>query len=205
MSGEDAAGEIRRIKRVADQSCSAHARLRDRLSWQATALDILVLAASAWSLSLAFADQAIASRLTPFGLTATIWIGLLSTATFIATLVQLKLDLKGRSDAHKRAAEAQAELKRAATEAERQPDDDTLATIKAKQALASAVGIPIPEGEFLKQKRIHLRKVAVSRYLDDRPFASIFLLQCQWWWRDNFAAVPNLRAQAVADKSSVSS
>ena len=193
MTDEGPLSEIRRIKRVADQSCSAHSRLRDRFAGRATALDILVLAASAWILSLAFVDPSIALRITPFGLSSTLWIGLLSVATFVATLVQLKLDLRGRSDAHKRACEAQAELKRAAGEAEQQPDAGALAAIKAKQALASAVGVAIPEAEFLKQKQIHLRKVAISRYMDDRPFASIFLLTLRWWWRDNVgkAAAPD--------------
>lgn len=187
MTANAALAEIRRIKRVADQSCSAHARLRDRYALQATLFDVLVLAASAWTLSLAFVDPALAPKLTPFQLASTLWIGLLSVAIFIVTLVQLKLDLKGKSDGHKRACEAQAELKRTAADAEERADDDALASVKAKQTLASAVGISIPEREFLRQKQIHLVKVAISRHLDDHPHTSLTLLRLKWWWRDNFA------------------
>ena len=187
MTANAALAEIRRVKRVADQSCSAHARLRDRFAFRATMLDVVVLAASAWTLSLAFVDPALAPKLTPFQLTSTLWIGLLSVATFVVTLVQLKLDLKGRSDSHKRACEAQAELKRAAADAEDRADDESLASVKAKQTLALAVGAPIPEAEFLRQKRIHLAKVALSRHLDEYPHASLTLLRLKWWWRDNFS------------------
>lgn len=177
---------LKAIKRVADQSCSAHAHLRDRYAAQAFALDLIILSASAWTLTLSFADASIAARLTPFGLSSVIWTGLMGVAIFIATLAQLKLDLKGRSDAHKRACDAQAAVKKAAGDAARlEGDSDRLVDVEAQLSLATAVGVAIPEREFVRLKRKHLQKIALSRHLDSQPFASPTLLVIAWWWKDN--------------------
>lgn len=196
MTDAAALAELKRVKRVADQSCSSHARLRDRFATQATFLDTIVLCAAAWVTALALVDPAFALRLTPRGVPPTLWIGLLSIAVFIATLIQLKLDLKGKSDAHSRAFEAQAEIKRAANDAEKHVGDaDRLAAVHGKVALAAAVGVSIPEKEFLAQKAIHLRKVEMSKLLDERPFTSLTLVRLQLWLRDNFG-----KSAASSDK-----
>lgn len=186
------------IKRVADQSCSAHAHLRDRYAAQAFVLDLIILSASAWTLTLSFADATIAARLTPFGISPVIWTGLMGVAIFIATLVQLKLDLKGRSDAHKRACEAQASVKKAAGDAARlDGDSDRLVDVEAQLSLATAVGVAIPEREFVKLKRKHLQKVALSRHLDEHPFASPTILRLGWWWRDNVSKTTHVAVPDV--------
>src|SRR5260370_31453366 len=51
--------------------------------------------------------------------------------------------------------------------------------------LCSDLGRPIPEGEFLKLKRRHLCKVAISRYLDTHPAQSLTLIRARISWRDN--------------------
>jgi|GEM_PF-2562280 len=190
MSDAAALDELTRVRRVADQSCSAHARLRDRYKSLATVLDTVVLCASAWVTALALVDPAFALRLTPAGMPSTLWIGLLSIAVFVATLVQLRLDLKGKADAHRRAFEAQSEIKYAANDAEQHAGDaDRLAAVYGKVALAAAVGVSIPEKEFLPQKALHLRKVEISKLLDKRPFASLALVRLRLWLRDNFGKV----------------
>ena len=186
MTDDAITTRLRAIKRIADQSCSAHAHLRDRYAAQAFALDLVILSASAWTLTLSFADASIAARLTPFGMSSVIWTGLMGVAIFIATLGQLKLDLKGRSDAHKRACEAQAAVKKAASDAARlEGDADRLVDVEAQLSLATAVGVAIPEQHFVRLKRKHLQKVALSRHLDSQPFASPILVALAWWWRAN--------------------
>lgn len=192
MSEDPVTTRLKSIKRVADQTCSAHAELRDRYANLAFALDLLILSASAWTLTLAFADPAIAARLAPFRIPPTIWTGLMGVAIFLATLTQLKLDLKGRSDAHRRACDAQADVKKAAADAARREEDpDRLTEVEARLALASAIGVPVPEREFVRLKRKHLQKVALSRHLDAHPFASPTRLRWTWWWRDNFGVLFN--------------
>lgn len=189
MTNDNTIAELVRIRRVADQTCSAHARLSYRYAGRARALDILVLAASAWIVSLAFVDPALAVWLTPFKLPSTLWIGLMSVAAFVATLLQSRLDLKALADAHRRAADANAEVKKAAKEAEIGGGGrERLAVVEAKLALVEGVGVKIPENEFIRLKGAHLRKVALSRYLDEHPFASPFMIQLRWWWRDNVSS-----------------
>ena len=119
MTEDTATARLKSIKRIADQSCSAHAQLRDRYANQAFLLDLTVLSASAWTLCLSFADAKLAKLLTPFNISPVIWTGLMGVAIFIATLTQLKLDLRGRADSHGRASEAHANVKKAAGEADR--------------------------------------------------------------------------------------
>ena len=189
MTDDNTIAELVRIRRVADQTCSAHARLSDRSAGRARALDILVLAASAWIVSLAFVDPELAAWLTPFKLPSTLWIGLMSVAAFVATLLQSRLDLKALADAHRRAADANAEVKKAAKEAELGGGGrERLAVVEAKLALVEGVGVKIPENQFIRLKSAHLRKVALSRYLDEHPFASPFMIQLRWWWRDNVSS-----------------
>lgn len=204
MTDDAITTRLKAIKRIADQSCSAHAHLRDRYAAQAFALDLIILSASAWTLTLSFADARIAALLTPFSLSPVIWTGLMGVAIFIATLAQLKLDLKGRSDAHKRACEAQAALKKAAGDAARlEGDPDRLVDVEAQLSLATLVGVAIPEREFVKLKRKHLQKVALSRHLDSQPFASPILVACAWWWRDNMgrAKVPSAEPPQASPKA----
>lgn len=65
-----------------------------------------------------------------------------------------------------------------------------MATEEACRAVFARYGIagstPVPEAEFLLQKRRHLLKVAVSRHLDGHPAASPALKKLRFWLRDNF-------------------
>jgi hypothetical protein len=190
MTDEDAGRtELRRIKRVADQSCSAHARLRDRYATRATILDVLILGASAWVLALSFVDPSVIPKLTPQPFAPAIWTGFMGVSIFVATLLQLKLDLRGRADAHRRAFDAQAEVKRAANEAEAHMEDEgRRAEVQAKISVASAIGVIIPEREFLRQKQLHLKKIAASKHLDAQPYASLFIFGLRAWFSDTFPA-----------------
>ena len=104
--------ELERIKRVSDMLASAHAQLRDRYSRSAVALDVAILAASTWIVGLVFVDPKIGVRLTPPGIESQIWIGMLSITTFFLSVIQLRVDWKGRSDAQERSFEIHAQVKR---------------------------------------------------------------------------------------------
>ncbi len=185
---ETRVGQVSNIRRVADMLGSAHANLRDRYQRRAVVLDVFLLVISAWTVSLAFVDPEIAKSLTPFGLESVLWIGLLAVGTFAMTLVQMKVDWKGRSDAHKRAFEIYIDVKREAGYILADGDtvgDKEFDRLTSKYDTASAVGIGIPEKEFLAQKRHHLMKVEISKYLDKYPGALPWLLRLKWAWRDN--------------------
>lgn len=183
----DMSDELDRIRRVSDTLCTGHACLRDRFAQRALILDLLVLALSTWLVALAFVEPRINVRLTPSGLDSTIWVGLISLATFFLTLVQFKTDWKGQADAHKRTFEIYAEVKREAGYllAAGNIQEEASRRVLSRYDMASAVGVAIPEKEFLPQKRRHKVKVALSKHLDTHPSASILLTRIRFWIKDN--------------------
>ena len=168
--------------------CTGHAALRDRYARRAFVLDLLTLGVSTWLVALAFVEPRLNVTLTPFGWDGQIWIGTLGTGVFFLTLVQIKTDWKGRSDAHKRTLDVYAEVKREAgylLSADAY-DHDACQRVLSRYDMAASVGVPIPEVEFLAQKQRHLVKVALSKQLDSRPAASVAWLRIMLWWRDTF-------------------
>jgi len=180
--------EIKRIRRVADMLMSAHAHQRDRFGRWAVILDLTILALSTWLTAVVFIEPRISLKLTPGHLDPEIWVGLLGIGTFFLSVVQLRVDWKGRSDAHRRALELYAEVKRECGYllASQEPlSRDNCQRALARYDLASEVGTAVPEAVFLAEKKKHLQKVAISRFLDEHPSASITLLRIRMWWRDN--------------------
>jgi hypothetical protein len=188
MSTDSAKGEeLKRIRKVADMLCTCHAVLRDRLAFRALLLDIFTLALSTSVVALAFVSPEIARRFTPFGWNVEIWLGTLSAGTFFLTLVQLKTDWKSGSDAHRRTLDLYVEVKREAGYliASANFDEENYRRVLARYDLASAVGVEVPEKNFLKLKRQHRLKILVSKHLDEAPGTSIPLFRARLWLRDN--------------------
>lgn len=180
--------ELTRVRRVADMLCTGHAILRDRYARRALAIDLGVLGLSTWLVALAFVDPAIDVKLTPRGLSPTIWVGFLSVGVFLLSIVQLKTDWKGRSDAHRRTLDLYAEVKREAgyVLASAEVDEVSCRRVLSRYDMASAVGVELPESEFLSLKKKHRLKVVISRRLDDSPSTSVLLFRLKMWLSDNF-------------------
>ena len=180
--------EMERVGRVSDMLATAHANLRDSYSRYAAALDIVVLALSTWLVSVIFVEPRIGLKLTPSGLDPQVWVGLLGILTFFLTIVQVKVDWKRRSDAHRRSFDMYSQVKRECMyllASGKELTTDSCQRALARYDLAVDVGAALPEKQFLTQKRNHLKKVAISKYLDTHPGASILLLKLRMWLRDN--------------------
>jgi hypothetical protein len=188
MAAKEFRTELDRIRRVSDMLVTGHANLRDRYSRRATLLDLAVMALSTWLTAVVFIEPRINVKLTPFGIDPQLWVGLLGVFTFFLSIVQLRVDWKGRSDAHKRSFDLYSEVKRecgyllASQEA---LTAENCQRVLSRYDLATEVGTHLPENEFLAQKRNHLRKIEISKRLDKHPSASILLLRMKFWWRDN--------------------
>jgi hypothetical protein len=187
MSDEGTRQELGRIRRVSDMLCTAHAGLRDRYARRALTLDLSILGLSTWLVALAFVEPRINVSLTPFQLDPQLWGGLLAVGTFFLTIVQLKTDWKGRSEGHARTLDLYAEVKREAGYllASDLLEEDAVRRVLARYDIASAVGVEIPEEDFLPQKRRHLVKVALSKRLDQFPASSLLLARLRLWFRNN--------------------
>jgi hypothetical protein len=156
-------------------------------SRRALFLDLSVLGLSTWLVALAFVEPRIGISLTPFKIDAQIWGGLLATFTFFLAIVQLKTDWKGRSDAHRRTLDLYAEVKREAGYllASGALDDTAVRRVLARYDMASAVGVAIPERDFLPQQKRHLVKIEVSKRLDTMPGSSLWLARIRLWLNNN--------------------
>jgi hypothetical protein len=179
--------ELTRVRRVADMLCTGHAILRDRFTQRALLVDLGVLGLSTWIVALAFVDPAINVRLTPRGLNPSIWVGCLSVGVFFLSILQLKTDWKGRADAHRRTLDLYAEVKREAgyVLASADVDEASCRRVLSRYDMASAVGVELPEKDFLHLKRKHRIKIAISKQLDASPSSSIALLRLKMWFADN--------------------
>ena len=184
--------EMNRIRKVSDMLCTGHAVLRDRFSRRALILDLLILALSTWITALAFVDPLLNVKLTPFHILPTLWMGVLSIGVFFLSLVQFKTDWKGRADAHKRTLDLYAEVKREAGYliASGKCDDAECRRVLSRYDLASAVGIEIPENDFLPLKQKHKRKLELSKKSDDSPWAFLWLLSLRRSWTENWKGKP---------------
>jgi hypothetical protein len=187
MSDEGTRQELGRIRRVSDMLCTAHAGLRDRYARRALTLDLSILGLCTWLVALAFVEPRINVSLTPFQLDPQLWGGLLAVGTFFLTIVQLKTDWKGRSEGHARTLDLYAEVKREAGYllASDLLEEDAVRRVLARYDIASAVGVAIPEEDFLPQKRRHLVKIALSKRLDQFPASSLLLARLRLWFRNN--------------------
>jgi hypothetical protein len=184
----DFTGELRRIHRVSDMLCSAHAAMRDSQARKAAILDISILGLSIWLLALVFVDPAISVAVTPFRLNPSLWLGLVSVLTFFLSILQVKVDWKGQADKHAQALAMYAAVKRECSyllASERVLPKHECHNVLARYEMAGSLGVEIPERDFLRQKRRHLLKSEISKYLDTHPSASILLVRFQLWTRDN--------------------
>jgi hypothetical protein len=180
--------QVEKIKRRSDMFCTAHSALGSRYSRLSLILDLSILGLACWLVAVAFVEPRIAIILTPPGLDAQIWMGLLSVVALFLSILQLRIDWKARSDAHKRSLDLFAEVKRQAVYAliDAATDDATIRRVFASYDLACAISIQIPESDFLPQKRGHAAKVALSSYIETHPSASLTWTRLRFWFRDTF-------------------
>ena len=174
--------------------CSGHAQLRDRFARKALSADLAVLAASTWLVALTFVEPATNRFLTPFSVPAQVWIGVLGTVTFFVTIWQMRADWKGRSDAHRRSADMYADVHRECGYLLAQSARISLAEcqrVLTRYDMATGVGAPLPEKDFLGLKRHHRLKVAISKYLDSHPGTPIWFVRLVFLWRDTRSLLNN--------------
>ncbi len=116
-------------------------------------------------------------------------VGVFGLVVFCLTLIQSKTDWRGRGEAHKRSFTMYAEVKREAGYLLASSSDippREFQRLAARYDMASDVGSGVPESEFLHLKQKHLTKVEISKLLDKKPGASIWLTKLKLLIRDNW-------------------
>lgn len=107
---------------------------------------------------------------------------------FFAVLVEAILNLGGKAEGHSRSLSAyQAVVREARILIDRGDglDEQEFLRLKNLNEIAGSMSAPIPESRFLQLKQKHLKKVALSKLLDERPSAPIWLMKIQLLIRDS--------------------
>lgn len=181
--------ELAHHYRVIDQSITAHSELRDRLQRRSAALDIFLLVASVVLCATVFMNPDILEVIGISGSVVDIARRLSSVAILLVSVVALRVDWKRRSEGHARAAEALAKLKsdcRRLLKSTSDPDPREVEQLCRACTMTFDAVAKIPENKFLGLKSSHKRKVELSRFVDEHPGRSFWLLKLQFWAKSNF-------------------
>lgn len=181
--------EIARRFRVLKQMLDMHSHLRDSYFKRALILDLALLLCSIVFCALTFVSDSWYGSL---GLTperAKLVLGFVSVLCFFAALAELLVGWKQRSNDHaiaaKRLGVVMAEFR-----AHRLEDgswtESKHGTLKKEYDQAMAEITPIPDSKFLSLKSRHLRKVEISKVLDEYPGRSILLAKLILFYHSNF-------------------
>jgi hypothetical protein len=172
--------ELDREWRVLTQALSMHCMLRDKFARRALILDLVLLGASVVFAVTTFASAEVLDEIGVNHINGRLVLGIASVAAFFGSLVDLRVDWKGKSAIHREAVKDLTDLVgrfRAARRPEDTWDHSQLDNLLGRYwEVANAIA-PIPDADFLPLKSRHLRKIALSKMLDEAPGAPIWLLR----------------------------
>lgn len=180
---DDLKAELRRRYQTADMMVTMHSVLRDQRSRNAFFLDILVFLFSFSIAALAFVDPDLLTWLPWSDTSSRIAIGIIAIVIFFVSLVASKVDWKGQSESHDRAASSWTEVKFRLRDQDRLND---LTNLRARLSFYDEIArnsIVIPESVFLRLKSEHLLKRRISRILNKYPAAPVKLTRLRLRWR----------------------
>ena len=173
---------LARQRRVVDMMLTMHSVLRDRYQCRAAVFDVAVLVLSTFICGVTFASDAVLMKLgLPPG-TGTFSVGLAGIALFALSVVSMQVGWKEQSGAHDRACQVLARLKGQLRGAE--------VPIEAERFAAELSDlVPIPDGQFIKLKARHARKVGLSKALGRFPASPLWVIRLRLALRDIRAVV----------------
>lgn len=180
MSSSTHLSEIRRIKRVSDMQITAHAILRDRFLRRATALDLSILILSIWIAVFSISPPNFLEIINPTGMPNEEALAGVALILVTASIVQFKVDWKGKSIEHQKAVATFNSIKQSAQDvdtSDKAMTEDIANRIKTQYIQASQFLPSIPENEFLSLKAKHKRKVFISKAISKNPGASVLWLR----------------------------
>jgi hypothetical protein len=172
-------GRLRRVLRLANQQASMHGGLSDYYGRWSAAITFCSLLLAVILLALVFASDFV-QRTTPISADAFQWAtGIAAIVNFLFTLWALAWRPASKAAGHRQGV---VHYTKAKYEVGRRLDSDEAITAEAVRQIEERYldtrDLPnIPDRRFLKLKRRHLEKVAVSKELDKNPHESIFSIR----------------------------
>lgn len=181
--------ELERVQRVSDMLITMHSVLRDEYLRKSIAVDCALFASSIILVALVFMDPVLLDWLPLSATGSRVLLGAFALVTFFLSLVIFRVDWKSKAELHKRAAEAYSHIKLKCQEllmTFNTASDTEIQKLLVRYGDLGEICVAVPEASFLRLKKKHKMKVALSRYLDDNPGACIWLLRLRIWFADTF-------------------
>lgn len=179
--------EIKRIREVTDMMVTSHAFLRERYYRLSLLSDIFLFSCTLILCVISFADQSLLVRF--LGTNFIIYVGYFAIVTFIYSFFSRSLDWKVKAEKHTFAFEKYSDLKFGCNDiiekAEKGENIDINKFLEKYYTITPTI-TSIPERLFLKCKKHHKLKVAISKHLDQNPGTSILFFKLKLWFSGNF-------------------
>jgi len=178
--------ELCRQFRVLKQMLSIHAILRDRYSWRALFIDIILLACSVIFCATTFARDDVFTYLGFSPRDVRYVLGIASIFAFFASLVALRSDWKGKSARHKDAGQKLGKVLSLFREYRKEDGSwpqDRMADLHRAYWEAMNNIVEVPDRLFVALKSRHLRKVELSKMSDLNPGCPVLVLRLVLFFR----------------------
>jgi hypothetical protein len=169
---QSAKNDLRRV----DQMITMHAALRDKAARCSRVLTIGILITSTISAVLAFSGTEENIRLLIFEASSSTWLGVLGTAVFIASLIELSLNQRDTADQHADAVGRLSALKldyRGFSQISAERKLQALENLQQRYSEVMNSTSVVPEADFNRLKAKHLKKVEISKILSEFPGVSV--------------------------------
>ncbi len=187
--------------RVADQSVTMHAALRDKYHQRARFLEAILILASILLGTFALADFGSLGLFSLEPIYARVIMAVSSALVFFGSILIAKVDWKAKGDEHGRACRSYARFKAKCQALPFQsdtPDASLLLELSREYASLGQTCIPIPDECFAALKAAHKRKVFLSKCLDSYPCMSIPVMKFVLWLKHTIAAIRHRQSQEAA-------
>ncbi len=180
--------ELRRIHRVINMMTTMHSILKDRYRFFALSVDLLILFCSVILCAAVFLDPAILKTLNIGAASSRVVLGITSMLVFLLSLVQLRVNWKGKSELFDRSLETLCQLKSECgilLESPNSSEEEVLEQCKNYNEILAKLP-KIPDRLFTTLKAKHKRKVELSKYIDTRPESPFWLTKLFFEFKSTF-------------------
>lgn len=188
MTSSDVMKEFKRKKRVSDMLITAHSILGERYRRVSVGFDIALMLISFFILVASLLEVAapgfVKDQLGDWTVYA---IPVCAALIFVLSVIEWRISWKQKSEAHFSSARTYTSFKAEITALlSKGFDEGDLEAVKVEDRYdkLGQTCVQIPHDKFVKLKRAHLRKVALSKLLDDQPFANLTILRIRLAMKD---------------------
>lgn len=172
--------EIDRKYRVLKQTLSMHTFLSQKYKLRATILDVALITCATAFCATTFVGDDFYSMIGIDIHNSKFLLGGISIIAFLASIISLRIDWKGLYTNHNNAVDKLSDvvaLFRDSRSEEKLWASDKIKLLSDKYNISMSNIIQIPPNQFVKLKAKHIRKIEISKLVDQYPGSTLLLLK----------------------------